>query len=168
MSFSITRSLETYAEKAAAMLAHLAGKALSEIEEAYTTPDEIFQQLGSIIAYIEECGELLYSKHQESEEVLDAHLANKLTSKGIINGKNVFLKNPKDLIKLNLNILFSRLGREIMINGPKIGTKDMTTSFMPSTASTAPSVKYQEAVDLLKSNHAVHEKTTHSTGGFTL
>lgn len=168
MSFSITRSLETYAEKAAAMLAHLAGKALSEIEEAYTTPDEIFQQLGSIIAYIEECGEVLYSKHQESEEVLDDHLANKLTSKGVIKGKNIFLRNPKDLIKLNLNILFSRLGREIMISGPQIGTRDMLTSFMPSTNLAAPSIKYQEAVYLLKSNHAIHQKTTHSTGGFTI
>lgn len=168
MSFSITRSLETYAEKAAAMLAHLAGKTLSEIEEACTTPEEIFQQLGSIIAYIEECGEILYSKHQESEELLDAHLATKLINKGILKGKLAFLKNPKDLIKLNLNILFARLGREIMINGPQMSSKDMTTAFIPSTTVSSPSITYKEAIDLIKNNHSVNQKNVPSTGGFSL
>jgi|GEM_PF-5866871 len=118
MSLSITKALETYAEKAAAMLAHLTGKSLAEIEAEFITPDQIFQQLGSVTSFIEECGEMLHWRHDASAEQTDgSSLDNKLSHRGMIAKSKSFLKNPKDQIKLNLNILMAQLGRHIMIHG---------------------------------------------------
>jgi hypothetical protein len=119
MSLSITRALETYAEKAAAMLAHLTGKSLMEIEDKCVTREEIFQQLGSITAYLEEVNQMLHWRHNASSEtnVEGDKLEDKLATHGIVEKKKPFLGSPKDQIKLNLNILLARLGRHIMIHG---------------------------------------------------
>lgn len=148
MSLSLTKALETYAEKAAAMLAHLAGKSLAEIEEAYVTPDQIFQQLSYIVSYIEECGEMLYSRHNaNTEEVDGSSLGNKLADKGMIAKNRPFLSNPKDQIKLNLNILMAQLGRHIMIHGMNRNT---TVASMANGKAGAAEVSYANLSDISK------------------
>lgn len=149
MSLSLTKALETYAEKAAAMLAHIMGKALVEIQEEYVNIEEIHQQLSYMSSLIEEFGTLLHWRHDANSEHIEGNkLANKLANRGIVAINKPFLKNPKDQIKLTINILMAQLSRHIITHGPNINT---TASSITNNSPNKAKIHYANIQEVTKS-----------------